>query len=109
LDSVCVGGGTPSDIEAAIILTNDWGTGYCANIEVSNNAGSATTSWTVELDMAGSAIYTSWSGNFYCNVTVGNAPWNGAIGSGQSIASAGFCANRNGGGTASVVSATGTF
>ncbi len=109
MDNLCIGGGTPSDVDAAITLTNEWDTGYCANIQVTNNTGNATSSWTVEIDMAGGSFDNTWNGNFYGNVTVGNASWNGVVNPHQTINSTGFCANRNGGGTASVVSVSGTF
>lgn len=108
LDGLCVGGGASSDVEGAVKVTSDWGTGYCANIAVTNNAGSATKAWTLQLNMNGGSIYTKWNGNF-SGVTVTNVGWNGVVNPGQTIASTGFCANRNGGGTASVVSASGTF
>ncbi len=107
-DGFCEGGAPVSEVDAVINVTNNWGTGYCATINVTNNAGSATTGWSVELAMNGSSIYTTWNGVFSGNM-VTNVTWNGVINPGQTINSTGFCANRNGGGIVSVVSASGTF
>lgn len=108
LDGICDGGAPSGDVDAVVNVTQNWGSGYCATINVTNNAGSATTGWSVELAMNGSMIYTSWNGVF-SGSTVTNVGWNGVVNPGQTINSTGFCANLNGGAMATVVSASGTF
>lgn len=101
--------------EAGLVVTGNWGTGYCANVVVANHGASPTTAWTVTLAMNDTATYTSWNGNFSAAtgtvaVTPG-ASWNTSIAPGASDDTVGFCANRSasGGTVASVVSAEASY
>jgi cellulase/cellobiase CelA1 len=105
----CVGGlcaagpGSTGLVHTDLGFSTDWGGGYCAILNVTNDASIATSSFSVELDTNGSAIYTAWSGTFSGAsgaVTVSPLEWNGAVGPGQTGSSIGFCANRTSGGTA---------
>lgn len=44
----------------ADIHVNSWGTGYCANVSVTNTTNSIRSNWYVELDLAGSALTNLW-------------------------------------------------
>ncbi len=66
---------------------NDWGSGFTANVTITNN-GSAMTSWTLAYSYTGNqTLTTGWSGNWSQsgkNVTVTNASWNGSLSTGGS-------------------------
>jgi hypothetical protein len=110
------GGGAPNLIETQLTFSTDWGGGYCAVLNVTNNAAQPTTGYTVTLNTNASTIYTSWNGNFSgasgtVTVTPG-FPWNVSIPPGATDSSIGFCANRAvpGSGTLPfVVSTTATY
>jgi hypothetical protein len=44
-----------------IQIQNDWGTGYCARVRLTNPAPVPTTGWTVVVNTGNSSIYTSWN------------------------------------------------
>jgi len=66
---------------------SDWGTGFTANITLTNN-GPAITSWKLAYSYTGNQTLTSgWSGSWAQsgkNVTVTNASWNGSLSTGAS-------------------------
>jgi cellulose 1,4-beta-cellobiosidase len=68
--------------------TNDWGTGFTANVKVTN-LGDALSSWTLEWDFAGNQQVTNgWNGTFAQSgkhVTVKNPSWGGALGANASV------------------------
>jgi poly(hydroxyalkanoate) depolymerase family esterase len=84
------GGGTPT-----VIITNDWGNGYCATLVVLNNTGSPIT-WQVSITIQG-IITNLWNGTYTqtgSTVTVSGVEWNAVLQPGQSTNSVGFCAAR---------------
>jgi cellulase/cellobiase CelA1 len=89
----------PPGIAANVVVTNDWGSGYCAQLLVTNVGSQATTNWWVNLDSNQSTIYDHWNGNFSAaSGTVGITPsfgWNQVIAPGVTDESIGFCTNRN--------------
>ncbi len=105
----CSGGG----LTLTLPTNNDWGSGYCAVLNITNLSNSPTTTWQVAFDTHGTSIYTSWNGTFSANngmVTVTPISWNRVIQPGATDSSIGFCANRSSGSAvATPVSATGTF
>ncbi|WP_376774034.1 glycoside hydrolase family 48 protein [Allostreptomyces psammosilenae] len=70
---------------AEIQLVNDWGSGYTANLVVTNS-GDPWTSWTVGFAFDGNdRIDNGWNGSYTQsgkNVTVRNAAWNGNVATG---------------------------
>jgi cellulase/cellobiase CelA1 len=103
-------------VQASRQITTDWGGGYCAVLQVINNASVATTNWSVVVNLNQSTTYTTWNGNFTGTsgtVTVTPAAaFNQAVPAGATDGSVGFCANRNvpnSGVLPSVVSASGTY
>jgi cysteine-rich repeat protein len=103
------------ELDASLVITNDWGTTYCARLSVTNGASQPTTSWKVVVDMAGTSLNNAW----YVNTTEEAAGqltlwpvnWNAAIGADSTISSPRFCAARPSGSSAfpSVLSATGIY
>ena len=87
------------DVAAELQVTTDWGAGYCANMTVTNNAETATTSWKITIDVSSAQIYTLWNASYTANtgvVELTPVGWNDQIGAGQTQNSVGFCVNRTG-------------
>ena len=104
----------PMPLSAVAAVQADWGSGYCAHVEVTNSASVPTTTWSVSLTLDGSTITETWNGVFSGsagNVSVAPAfEWNRIIAPGQTNDSVGFCASRpSGAGTAAVSGASGSF
>jgi len=77
-----------------LTITSDWGTGFCAEVKVSNTAGSAT-AWTVPLSPGGT-VTTSWSVSLAgagASLLASGADWNATLGAGAST-TFGYCADR---------------
>jgi cellulose binding protein with CBM2 domain len=51
---------TSGSVTAELIITNDWGSGYTADIRMSNS-GAATTSWTTTVNLGGSTVVNAWN------------------------------------------------
>jgi hypothetical protein len=105
---------TDYDVYATLDVYNDWGSGYCANIEITNYSTNATISWSVTLDKIGGALSGTWNATFTDigndEVEVTPTGWNAIIQPGATINSPGFCMNRNGSSnTAEVVDSNGVF
>lgn len=116
LSEVCKNGNcqvVSIDATTQLVVTGDWGTGYCATLVVSNWVATTTTFWEVTLNLEGTQIYNQWNANFtgnYGEISLTPLSWNRAITGGQNNASVGFCANRNGSeGTATVVGTTAQY
>lgn len=87
--------------------TADWGVGYCADVEVSNN-GPEKATWSTELDLAKSVIEGSWGAKVSGKgalLTFSGMEWNRTLVPGA-VTHFGFCA-RNKGPRAKVVSVSG--
>jgi hypothetical protein len=48
---------------ATLTITNDWGSGYCADVKLTNGLPNATSLWTVLMDLKTSSITSSWGMN----------------------------------------------
>jgi endoglucanase len=79
-------------------VTNDWSTGFQGSIAVTNN-GAALSSWTLGFKFPGNQqVSSGWNGTWTQsgqNVSVANASWNGALGTGGSV-TLGFTATYSG-------------
>lgn len=68
-------------------VSSDWGSGFTVAITITNN-GPALNGWTLQYSYSGNQTVTQgWSGNWSQSghaVTVTNAPWNAALGTGAS-------------------------
>lgn len=71
-----------------VYTTNDWDTGFTANVTI-NNLGDPLTSWSLGFTFPGNQRVTQgWSANWTqsgANVTATNMPWNGNIPTGGSV------------------------
>lgn len=82
-------------ISATVTISNDWGSGYCADLSVTNNTDAAVT-WSVDVAVDGTVARlwnASWSQNGN-KLHVSGLDWNSTLQAGQSIAGIGFCASR---------------
>jgi endo-1,4-beta-xylanase len=81
------GGGGGGAACAVTYSVNDWGSGFTANISITNR-GPAINGWTLKYSYAGNQHLTQgWSGTWSQSgpdVTVTNATWNGALATGAS-------------------------
>ncbi|TDE20499.1 glycoside hydrolase family 6 protein [Actinomadura sp. 6K520] len=69
--------------------TNDWGSGFTANVAVTNLGDPITGGWTLEWDFTGNQQVTSgWNGTFAQSgghVTVTGPSWSGTLGTGATV------------------------
>jgi hypothetical protein len=89
-EEAAVTGGT-----ATLAYQGDWGSGYCANITVSNGLNQSTSRWQAILDLKSNQITSSWNVKFSGNtgrVTALPVDYNTSISPGGNV-SFGFCAN----------------
>lgn len=47
---------------ALLTMQTDWGVGYCANVDISNNGTVAVTSWTAVVNFSNATLSTLWNG-----------------------------------------------
>ena len=90
-----------SSCAAAYSVQTDWGSGFTAQLTVTNTGTSAITGWTVTYSYAGNqTLANGWSGNWTQSgkaVTVANLSYNGSLAAGA--AASGVGANFNYSGT----------
>ena len=97
-DSQVVSALTSGSMSATIAMSSDWTSGYCANVTVGNAGSTATTSWTVAINVNQSKLANIWSANQTTSgTTMTTTPlsYNAVINPGSSV-SFGFCANATG-------------
>jgi hypothetical protein len=109
---ICTGGTCRAQVSATVQVFSDTGSNYCARLRVTNNNSVPTTNWSLTLNYNGSVRTSGTNATFSSNT--GTAIVTPAIGHrviqpGATRDTVTFCANRFGGGTASVVSASGTY
>lgn len=77
---------TATGVTATVSITNEWGTGGQAKVIIKNNGTTATSSWSVTVNIPG-IISNIWcaKGSGSGNVTLTNESWNGTIPAGGSI------------------------
>ncbi|MFT6396107.1 MAG: hypothetical protein ACJAYU_000850 [Bradymonadia bacterium] len=83
-----------SGLAVELSMTDDWGSGYCAAVRVTNEGAHAVT-WVIELELDG-VVNDFWNSMLTQDggtATVSGADWNASIAPGAS-ADFGFCANR---------------
>ncbi|MEU8468170.1 cellulase family glycosylhydrolase [Streptomyces sp. NPDC029006] len=104
------GGGGAAACSAAYTVSSDWGSGFNADVKVTDTGTTALKSWTVTWSWSGSQKITSmWNASYTqsaSTVTVVNAAHNGSVPAGGS-ASFGF-GGTPGGGTAPSLTCTAT-
>ena len=83
------------DLSTEININDDWGTGYCAGVTVSNN-GSSAEDWEVVFTVDGT-VTDLWNANYVQSgntVTANGVTWNNLVEAGQNV-DFGFCAARS--------------
>ncbi|MFC5666763.1 glycoside hydrolase family 6 protein [Kitasatospora misakiensis] len=107
------GGGNPGTggCTATYKVSSDWGSGFNADVTVTNTGTAAVNSWKVTWTWPGSQQITNlWNGSLTqsgASVSVANAGYNGSLAAGGSTAF-GFGAGYSGGNTAPTLSCTAT-
>lgn len=69
------------EIEANYTVTNDWGSGFVAEIELINQGAAPVSGWTFEFDIDGGVV-NLWNGEYSVDAThvaVTNLSWNGEL------------------------------
>lgn len=70
-------------------ITNDWGSGFTADVIMTNSSGTAVNGWSLAWSFSGNQIITNlWNGNLVQtgqSVSVTNAAWNGNIPANSSV------------------------
>jgi len=82
------------ELRTVLTISSDWGSGYCANVEVINDT-SVDEDWVVAFDVEG-PITSLWSASYVQSgneVTAEGRSWNNIVAAGSSV-SLGFCADR---------------
>ena len=85
---------TGGEVVANVTINNDWGSGYCADVAVTNNTQSAS-DWVVTFQIEGT-VRDMWSASYSQSgdeVAAQGVSWNNIINAGQSV-EFGFCAER---------------
>lgn len=80
---------------ATMTITNDWGSGYCVDVKLTNGLPNATSIWQVLMDLKTSTITSSWGVNRSASTgyaTMKPVDYNTQIAPGATV-SYGFCAN----------------
>jgi endoglucanase len=82
-----------SSCTAAYSVPNDWGSGFTASLNITNNGTAAITGWTVTYSYAGSqTLGNGWNGTWTQagkTVTVTNASYNGSLAAGAATTAGG--------------------
>jgi hypothetical protein len=93
------GASGPVDVSHSVTVTDDWGSGYCADVVVATTSEEPV-SWTVEVSLAEAPVngtpYTVWGASWSVTGTVLRAsgtPTNPTVVAGSPV-TWGFCANR---------------
>ena len=81
-------GAATSSCSAAYSVQTDWGSGFTASLNITNNGTAAITGWTVTYTYAGNqTLANGWNGTWSQSgktVTVANASYNGSLAAGAS-------------------------
>jgi endoglucanase len=92
---------TGSGCRVSYAVSNDWGTGFTANITVTNTAGTAINGWSLAWSWPGNQTISGSAWNATAsqsgsNVKLTNAGWNAVIAAGGSQSGIGFNASYSG-------------
>jgi hypothetical protein len=114
LDGVCQSPPESGELEAGLVVTTDWGSGFCVTLDVTNGTSQPTTNWRVDMDASRTTVVTSWNGTFSGSsgtISITPLDWNRVIAPGATNSSVGLCANRTTPGTQIpvVLGVTGSF
>jgi endoglucanase len=85
-------------LSAAAVIQSDWQTGFCVNLNVTNQGTASTKNWQLTFEINQATITSAWGGNFLPQGTkysVIPESWAQVIQPNQTY-SAGYCANKTG-------------
>ncbi|SHO56496.1 endo-1,4-beta-xylanase [Vibrio quintilis] len=88
-----------SGVSHQVTISNDWNSGYCAGLTVTNNNSAAVTDWQVDVDVDGT-VSSLWNAEWSQDDTVVHVSGSGqyeTLQAGQSTSQIGFCVNRSSG------------
>ncbi|MCC2974405.1 glycosyl hydrolase family 18 protein [Massilia sp. IC2-476] len=83
-------------LTSRLIITGDWGSGYCAKVAVTNTSAVKAVRWSVQLPVQGTPS-GMWNGKYTLEngiMTLSGADWNPDLAPGATNDDAGFCASR---------------
>lgn len=90
----------PGQCTVSYAITNNWGTGFQADLTITNNSSTAINGWSLTWSFPGNQqIVDLWNANWQQNsaqVTLSNLSWNGSIPASGSLTGIGFTANYSG-------------
>ncbi|MDO6387039.1 cellulase family glycosylhydrolase [Uliginosibacterium sp. 31-12] len=82
-------------VSASYTVNNDWGSGYCATVRLTNT-GSSSVTWSAAMNVEGklSQMWNATWSQSGSTVSFKGMAWNGSLAAGAVNTSIGFCANR---------------
>jgi cellulase/cellobiase CelA1 len=83
-------------LTAKLVITGDWGSGYCAKVAVTNTSAVKAVRWQVQLPVQGTPSGL-WTGKYTLEngiMTLSGADWNPDLAPGATNDDPGFCASR---------------
>jgi hypothetical protein len=86
---------------ASVTINSSWDGNYCAELKVTNQSSTTTSTWSVVLDLSGASIGSSWNGAFATaegGTTITPASWNSQIAP-DTTTTLGYCASHANGST----------
>jgi hypothetical protein len=94
-------GGGAISCHVTYVDQNDWGSGFTANLSITNSSGSAINSWTLAWTWSGNQQLSgsAWNANSKQvgeTVTLTNESYNGSLAAGATISGIGFNASYSG-------------
>jgi endoglucanase len=86
----------PSLLQTQVIISSDWGNGYCANVEI-KNTGTTAEIWKVSFSIQGkvSQLWNATYSQLDSVVSAQGLSWNNVVQAGQTVSGVGFCATRS--------------
>ena len=87
---------TPSAVSARVVINNDWSSGYCASVVVSNGGASNAVNWSAPVALQGK-VTSMWNGVYAmqgATMVVSGPGWARDLAAGATSSAIGFCANR---------------
>jgi cellulase/cellobiase CelA1 len=84
-------------LEAKLVITGEWKTGYCAKVEVSNGGSVQINGWKVDVPNVAGTVTSLWNGSYTMEgstMHLSALGWNGKLKPGATNDDVGFCATR---------------
>lgn len=87
-----------SSLTSVLNVYIDWGSGFCARLEITNPTNSIINNWTAVVNRVGYTIYESWNALFVENndsYVVTPEEWTSSVNANATNDTVGFCANKD--------------